>query len=59
MYDIERVVKIVFYRNLLSHEYYELTEEDVFDIFKRINVVKQFLENAKNNVTGNVEGMGK
>lgn len=59
MYDIERIVKIVFYRNLLSHEYYALTEADVFDIFKRINVVKQFLETAKNNVTGNVEGMGK
>ncbi len=29
------------------------------DIFERIDVVKQFLETAKNNVTGNVEGMGK
>jgi uncharacterized protein YutE (UPF0331/DUF86 family) len=55
MYDRERIVKIVFYRNLLSHEYYDLTEEDIFDIFKRIHVVKQFLEKSKNIVTGNVE----
>jgi len=55
----KKIADLVFYRNLLSHEYYALTEADVFDIFKRINVVKQFLEMAKNNVTGNVEGMGK
>jgi len=44
----KRLSNLVFYRNLLSHEYYELTEEDVFDIFKRINVVKQFVEKSKN-----------
>ena len=46
MYDIERIGKIIsdieryfrdleFYRNLLSHEYYDLTEEDVFEVFTR------------------------
>jgi uncharacterized protein YutE (UPF0331/DUF86 family) len=46
----KRLSNLVFYRNLLSHEYYELTEEDVFDIFKRINIVKQFLEKSKDTV---------
>ena len=58
MYDIERIGKIIsdieryfrdleFYRNLLSHEYYDLTEEDVFEVFKRINIVKKFVERIK------------
>jgi len=51
----KKMSNLVFYRNLLSHEYYALTEVDVFDIFERINVVKQFLEKSKNIVTGNVE----
>ena len=38
---------LVFYRNLLSHEYYDLTEKDVFDVSKRINIVKQFVEKSK------------
>ena len=58
MYDIERIGKIIsdieryfrdleFYRNLLSHEYYDLTEEDVFEVFKKISIVKKFVERIK------------
>ncbi len=43
---------LVFYRNLLSHEYYGLTEKDVFDVSKRMGVVAQFVEKAKNIVKG-------
>jgi len=38
---------LIFYRNVLSHEYYDLTEEDVFDVFKRLNLIKQFVEKVK------------
>jgi len=38
---------LVFYRNVLSHEYYDLTEKDVFDVFKRLNLIKQFVEKVK------------
>ena len=57
MYDVERIGKIisdieklsnlVFYRNLLSHEYYDLTEEDVFEVFKKISIVKKFIGRIK------------
>ena len=58
MYDVERIGKIIsdieryfrdleFYRNLLSHEYYDLTEEDVFEVFKRIDIVKKFVGRIK------------
>ena len=39
---------LVSYRNLLSHEYYGLTEEDVFELFRRISIVKKFVERMKN-----------
>jgi len=58
MYDVERIGKIIsdieryfrdleFYRNLLSHEYYDLTEEDVLEVFKKINIVKKFVDRIK------------
>ncbi len=46
----KRLSNLVFYRNLLSHEYYDLTEKDVFDVFKRIKVVRQFVNIVKDAV---------
>ncbi|MBC8521351.1 MAG: DUF86 domain-containing protein [Methanomicrobia archaeon] len=43
----EELSNLVFYRNLLSHEYYDLTEEDVFEVFKRIDIVKKFVGRIK------------
>ena len=43
----EGLSNLVFYRNLLSHEYYELTEKDVFDVSKRISIVKKFTRRTK------------
>jgi uncharacterized protein YutE (UPF0331/DUF86 family) len=43
----EKLSNLVFYRNLLSHEYYDLTEEDVLEVFKKINIVKKFVERIK------------
>jgi len=39
--------RLVFYRNLLSHEYYDLTDKDIFDLLSRIDVIKQFVEKIK------------
>ncbi len=43
----EGLSNLVFYRNLPSHEYYELTEKNVFDISKRIGIVKKFTRRTK------------
>ena len=43
----EELSNLVFYRNLLSHEYYDLTEEDVFEVFKKISIVKKFIGRIK------------
>ncbi len=43
----EELSNLVFYRNLLSHEYHDLTEEDVFETFKKISIIKKFVERIK------------
>ena len=39
--------RLVFYRNLLSHGYYDLTDKDIFDLLGRRDVIKQFVEKIK------------
>jgi len=43
----EGLSNLVFYRNLLSHEYYELSEKDVFDVSEKIDIVKKLAERTK------------
>jgi len=43
----EGLSNLVFYRNLLSHEYYELSEKDVFDVSEKINIVKKLAGRTK------------
>lgn len=38
---------LVFYRNLLSHEYHDLSVDDVFNVYKRISIVRRFVEAIK------------
>lgn len=44
---MEKMSKLVFYRNLLAHEYYDVTEKDVFDLLERIGMVRQFVDIVK------------
>ena len=39
--------KLVIYRNLISHEYYNLSPEDVKKVMKKLSVVHDFLEDIK------------
>lgn len=44
----DRMSNLVFYRNLVSHEYYDMTEKDLFNVMERINTVREFLDAVKN-----------
>lgn len=44
---MEKMSNLVFYRNLLAHEYFDMTEKDVFDVLKRIDIVRQFVDIVK------------
>ena len=41
---------LVYRRNILAHEYYNLTEEDVFGIYRRTPVIRKFVERVKENI---------
>lgn len=44
---MEKMSNLVFYRNLLAHEYYDVAEKDVFDLLERIGMVRQFVDIVK------------
>jgi uncharacterized protein YutE (UPF0331/DUF86 family) len=44
---MEKMSNLVFYRNLLVHEYFDITENDVFDVLQRIDIVRQFVDIVK------------
>ena len=38
---------LVYQRNILAHEYHNLTEEDVFRTYRRVPVIRKFVERVK------------
>lgn len=38
------MIELVTYRNLLSHEYHGITEENLFDLIKKLEKIKKFVE---------------
>ena len=44
---MEKMSKLVSYRNLLAHEYYDVTKKDLFDLQKNIGMVRQFVDIVK------------
>nr|QNO48509.1 hypothetical protein IMNOINEI_00009 [Methanosarcinales archaeon ANME-2c ERB4] len=41
---------LVYQRNILAHEYHNLTEEDVFRTYRRVPVIRKFVERAKEHI---------
>ena len=46
----DKLSKLVFYRNLFAHEYYDFTEKDVLKVMHKTGTLKEFLELAKKRV---------
>ncbi|MBA1342338.1 MAG: hypothetical protein C5S52_01920 [ANME-2 cluster archaeon] len=38
---------LVYQRNILAHEYHNLTEKDVFRTYRRVYVIRKFVERVK------------
>ncbi len=46
--DIQkRLEYLVSKRNVLAHEYFDVTEESIYDLYLRIGVVQEFMEQVK------------
>ena len=56
---MEKLSNLVFYRNLLSHEYFDMTEKDVFDVMGKIDTVGQFVGIVKDIVKKEVSNQEK
>jgi len=48
----QNLIWLVNARNLLSHKYQDFDEEDVFNIMKKVQSIKEFLEIMKNLING-------
>jgi len=44
---VEKKLNLVFYRNLLTREYLDIEDADVFDAFERIITIKNFVDIIK------------
>jgi uncharacterized protein YutE (UPF0331/DUF86 family) len=38
---------IVFYRNMIAHQYDDLTDDDLYSLFQRLDVILKFVERMK------------
>jgi uncharacterized protein YutE (UPF0331/DUF86 family) len=43
---------LVYQRNILAHEYYNLTEKDVFRTYHMVPVIRKFVERVKEDIKG-------
>lgn len=41
---------LVYQRNILAHEYHNLTAKDVFRTYHRVHVIRKFVERVKENI---------
>jgi len=41
---------LVYQRNILAHEYYNLTEKDVFMTYRKVPVIRKFVERVKEHI---------
>jgi len=41
---------LVYQRNILAHEYHNLTAKDVFRTYRRVYVIRKFVERVKENI---------
>ena len=43
---------LVYQRNILAHEYHNLTEKDVFRTYRMVPVIRKFVERVKEDIKG-------
>ncbi|CEG11883.1 conserved hypothetical protein [groundwater metagenome] len=54
-YMEKEISNLIFYRNLLAHEYFDIENRDVFDVFERIGIIKNFADRIKSVIKEEIE----
>ncbi len=51
----KEISNLIFYRNLLAHEYFDIKNRDVFDVFEQIGIIKNFADRIKSVIKKEIE----
>ncbi|MDD1662272.1 MAG: DUF86 domain-containing protein, partial [Methanomicrobiales archaeon] len=43
----EQMAALVFYRNMIAHQYDDLTDDDLYSLFERLGTITRFVERMK------------
>jgi uncharacterized protein YutE (UPF0331/DUF86 family) len=43
----DEMARIVFYRNMIAHQYDDLTDDDLYSLFERLDTILKFVERMK------------
>jgi uncharacterized protein YutE (UPF0331/DUF86 family) len=43
----EEMAALVFYRNMIAHQYDDLTDDDLYSLFQRLGTISRFVERMK------------
>ncbi len=43
----EQMAALVFYRNMIAHQYYDLTDDDLYALFERLGTITRFVDRMK------------
>ncbi len=54
-YMEKEISNLIFYRNLLAQEYFDIENRDVFDVFERIGIIKNFADRIKSVIKEEIE----
>jgi uncharacterized protein YutE (UPF0331/DUF86 family) len=55
----EEMAALVFYRNMIAHQYDDLTDDDLWSLFQRLDTILLFVERMKEIIREGPPGKGK
>jgi uncharacterized protein YutE (UPF0331/DUF86 family) len=55
----EEMASLVFYRNMIAHQYDDLTDDDLYSLFQRLDTVLRFVERMKEIIREGPPARGK
>jgi uncharacterized protein YutE (UPF0331/DUF86 family) len=53
------MASLVFYRNMIAHQYDDLTDDDLYSLFQRLDTVLRFVERMKEIIREGPPARGK
>ncbi|HMA05503.1 MAG TPA: DUF86 domain-containing protein [Methanomicrobiales archaeon] len=55
----EEMAALVFYRNMIAHQYDDLTDDDLYSLFQRLGTITKFVDRMKEIIREGPQARGK